>query len=169
MGFAIPINMVRIVTDQIIEAGDIRRGSLGITFDNPTPDVIRELKITARLNGAVIVKVDPRSAGARAGLKSGDVVTEIGDRPVPELGVSAQPVGAPEGRRRGRIGGAARRQAALKFKRRWRNATSAPARNERCLSVHAERAEGCGRADGGVVHRDLASDPTGLKRSTGRI
>ena len=60
MGFAIPINMVRIVADQIIEAGDIRRGSLGITFDDPTPDVIRELKITARLNGAVIVKVDLR-------------------------------------------------------------------------------------------------------------
>jgi S1-C subfamily serine protease len=30
----------------------------------------------------VIVKVDPRSPGARTGLKSGDIVTEIGNRPV---------------------------------------------------------------------------------------
>jgi serine protease Do/serine protease DegQ len=82
MGFAIPVNMARIVADQIIEAGEIRRGSLGITIDDPTPDVIRELKITAPPNGAVVVKVDPRSPGARAGLKSGDIVTEIGTRPV---------------------------------------------------------------------------------------
>jgi S1-C subfamily serine protease len=82
MGFAIPVNMARIVIDQIVEGGEIRRGSLGITIDDPTPDVIRELKISAPPNGAVIVKVDPRSPGARAGLKSGDVVTEIGNRPV---------------------------------------------------------------------------------------
>jgi serine protease DegQ len=82
MGFAIPVNMAHIVIDQIVEAGEIRRGSLGITIDDPTPDVIRELKISAPAHGAVIVKVDPRSPGARAGLKSGDVVTEIGNRPV---------------------------------------------------------------------------------------
>ena len=63
MGFAIPVNMARIVVEQIMEAGEIRRGSLGITVDDPTPDVIRELKISAPPNGAVIVKVDPRSPG----------------------------------------------------------------------------------------------------------
>jgi serine protease DegQ len=82
MGFAIPFNMARTVADQIIEGGEIRHGSLGVTIDDPTPDVIRELKIAAPPNGAVIVKVDPKSTGARAGLKSGDVVTEIGNRPV---------------------------------------------------------------------------------------
>jgi S1-C subfamily serine protease len=70
------------VIDQIVEAGEIRRGSLGITLDDPTPDVVRELKITAPRGGAVIVKVDPRSSGARAGLKPGDIVTEVGNRPV---------------------------------------------------------------------------------------
>jgi serine protease DegQ len=82
MGFAIPVNMARIVVDQIMEGGEIRRGSLGITLDDPTPDVIRELKISAPRGGAVVIKVDPRSSGARAGLKSGDIVTEIGNRPV---------------------------------------------------------------------------------------
>jgi S1-C subfamily serine protease len=82
VGFAIPVNMARIVFNQIVDGGEIRRGSLGITIDDPTPDVIRELKISAPPNGAVIVKVDPRSPGARAGLKSGDVVTQIGNRPV---------------------------------------------------------------------------------------
>ena len=81
MGFAIPANMAHIIIDQIVETGEIRRGSLGITFDDPTPDLMRELKICAQ-GCAVIVKVDPRSSGARAGLKSGDIVTQIGERPV---------------------------------------------------------------------------------------
>jgi len=83
MGFAIPVNMARTIIDQIMEVGEIRHGSLGITIDDPTPDVIRELQIiSAPRGGAVIVKVDQGSPGARAGLKSGDIVTEIGTRPV---------------------------------------------------------------------------------------
>ena len=45
VGFAIPINMARNVADQIVEFGEIRRGSLGITIDDPTPSVFRELKL----------------------------------------------------------------------------------------------------------------------------
>jgi S1-C subfamily serine protease len=82
MGFAIPVNMARIIADQIVEFGEIRRGSIGVTFDDPTPDVIRELKISAPQGSAVITKVSAGSSGARAGLKSGDVVTDIGNRPV---------------------------------------------------------------------------------------
>jgi serine protease DegQ len=86
MGFAIPVNMARIIADQIVEFGEIRRGSLGVTFDDPTPDAMRELKITAPQGGAVISKVAPGSSGARAGLKSGDVVTDLGNRPVSGAG-----------------------------------------------------------------------------------
>ena len=82
MGFAIPVNMAHIIIDQIVETGEIRRGSLGFTFDDPTPDVVGELKISAPQGCAMIVKVDPRSPGARAGLKPGDIVTEVGNRPV---------------------------------------------------------------------------------------
>src|SRR5262249_13063419 len=81
MGFAIPVNMAHIIIDQIVETDEIRRATLGITFDDPTPDVIRELNIFAPQGCAMIVKVDPRSPGARAGLKSGDIVTEIGAMP----------------------------------------------------------------------------------------
>ena len=81
-GFAIPINMARNVADQILEFGEVRRGSLGITIDDATPSVLRELKLpvssAAAPIGAMIVKVDSSSAGARAGLKSGDLVTELG-------------------------------------------------------------------------------------------
>jgi serine protease DegQ len=82
VGFAIPINMARSVADQIMEFGEIRRGSLGITIDDPTPTVFRELRMNVSTAsapvGAVVVKVDSGSAAARAGLKSGDVVTDVG-------------------------------------------------------------------------------------------
>jgi len=45
-----------------VEAGEIRRGSLGISLDDATPDVVRELK-TPR-GGAVVVRFEPRSSGA---------------------------------------------------------------------------------------------------------
>jgi len=85
MGFAIPVNMARIIADQIVEFGDVRRGSLGITIDDPLPEATREAATSDspdRPGGVVIAKVAPGSSGAHAGLKAGDVVTELGDRPV---------------------------------------------------------------------------------------
>jgi serine protease DegQ len=66
MGFAIPVNIARTIAGQIMNEGEIRRGSLGITFDDPTPDVIREFKIAPPANCAIIVKVDPKSPRAAA-------------------------------------------------------------------------------------------------------
>jgi len=82
VGFAIPVNMSRIIADQLLKYGDIRRGTLGITIEDPTPAVLRDMKLTAPQAGAVITRVDRGSAGERAGLKSGDVVTKFGERAV---------------------------------------------------------------------------------------
>jgi S1-C subfamily serine protease len=77
VGFAIPVNMSRIIANQILKFGDIRRGSLGITIEDPTAALIHDMKLAGSPK-AVITKVDPGSAGERAGLKSGDVVTRLG-------------------------------------------------------------------------------------------
>jgi S1-C subfamily serine protease len=82
MGFAIPINMARVVTDRIVETGDVRRGKLGITFEDPTPAVVREFKFAAAPTTPIIVKVDPGSPADLAGLKVGDVVTDLAGTPV---------------------------------------------------------------------------------------
>jgi serine protease DegQ len=82
VGFAIPVNMSRIIADQILKYGDIRRGTLGITVEDPTPAVLRDVKLTSPQPGAVITKVESGSAGERARLKPGDVVAKVGGREV---------------------------------------------------------------------------------------
>jgi S1-C subfamily serine protease len=82
MGFAIPINMARLVADRILETGDVRRGKLGITFEDSSPALVREFKFAAAPATPIITKIDPGSPAERAGLKAGDVVTEVTGSPV---------------------------------------------------------------------------------------
>jgi S1-C subfamily serine protease len=82
MGFAIPINMARVVTDRILEMGDVRRGKLGITFEDPTPALAREFKFAVAPVTPIITKVDPGSPADLAGLKVGDVITDLAGTPV---------------------------------------------------------------------------------------
>jgi len=82
MGFAIPVNMARIVADHLIEFGDSRRGRLGIAFEDPTPAASHEHNWAPTPTAPLITKVDPGSAADRAGIKVGDLVTEVGGVPV---------------------------------------------------------------------------------------
>jgi serine protease Do/serine protease DegQ len=82
LGFAIPLNMVRAVVDQILEYGEVRRGSLGLTLEDPTASLRRDMKLPARQRGAAVVKVDARSTAEHAGLRSGDVITAFDGVPV---------------------------------------------------------------------------------------
>ncbi|HOB62642.1 MAG TPA: DegQ family serine endoprotease [Candidatus Competibacteraceae bacterium] len=81
IGFAIPANMVSRVMNQIVTHGTVRRGQLGISVQDLTPDLARAFNIPAT-QGAVIAQVSPRSAAARAGVKTGDVVLNINGKPV---------------------------------------------------------------------------------------
>ena len=82
MGFAIPVNMARVVADRILETGDVRRGKLGITFEDSSPALVREFKFAAAPVTPIITKVDPGSPADRAGLKAGDVIAELAGAPV---------------------------------------------------------------------------------------
>jgi Do/DeqQ family serine protease len=73
IGFAVPINMARRVMDQLERYGEVKRGRIGITIQDLTPDLAQAMN-TSRTAGAVIAKVQPGSAADRAGLRSGDLV-----------------------------------------------------------------------------------------------
>ncbi|RKZ58695.1 MAG: serine endoprotease DegQ [Gammaproteobacteria bacterium] len=76
IGFAIPINMVREITNQLIEYGEVRRGMLGVIMQNLTPDLARAFGLDVH-QGVVISQVVENSAASKAGLKAGDVIADI--------------------------------------------------------------------------------------------
>ena len=81
IGFAIPINMVQLLTRQIIEYGEVRRGRLGVIAQNLTPELAEALGIDTT-RGAVIAQVIPDSAADDAGLQEGDVVVAVNEREI---------------------------------------------------------------------------------------
>ena len=81
IGFAIPSNMMSRLMKQIVAHGAVRRGQLGVSGQDLTPELAQAFNIPAN-QGAVIAQVSPRSAAARAGLKEGDVVLRLNDRPI---------------------------------------------------------------------------------------
>ncbi|MFP6780844.1 MAG: DegQ family serine endoprotease [Gammaproteobacteria bacterium] len=81
IGFAIPTNMVRQVTDQLVDYGEVRRGFLGAQLQDLDPDLASAFGMTTR-KGAVLVNILDRSPAHEAGLLPGDVVTAVNDKAV---------------------------------------------------------------------------------------
>ncbi|MCG6939442.1 MAG: DegQ family serine endoprotease [Gammaproteobacteria bacterium] len=92
IGFAIPINMIRELTDQLIEYGEVRRGMLGVIMQNLTPELAHAFGMEMR-QGVVISQVIENSAASKAGLKAGDVVTGINGEPVKSASAMRNMVG----------------------------------------------------------------------------
>jgi len=82
VGFAIPANLARSVMDQIIEKGKVDRGFLGVAFQDLNPELARQFSVPENTSGALVFEVTEKSAAAEAGLKSGDVITELNGTPV---------------------------------------------------------------------------------------
>ena len=77
IGFAIPSNMVRVVADSA-KAGvaHVRMPWIGVRFQEVTPDIADGLGLETP-RGALVTEVGPESPGARAGLKTGDLITSV--------------------------------------------------------------------------------------------
>jgi len=82
IGFAIPINMARDIMAQLIEHGAVQRGTLGAQAQDLTPDLAAAFDIAENGRGAVVTQVTRGSPADKAGLKAGDVITHINERPV---------------------------------------------------------------------------------------
>ncbi len=76
IGFAIPVNMVRGVMDQLIKYGQVKRGILGVNIYNVTPEIAKEFGL-AESTGALVAGVAPGSSADHAGIKTGDIITSI--------------------------------------------------------------------------------------------
>ena len=82
VGFALPSNTAISVYNQLITVGKVTRGSIGITFQEDrsnNPVLLRELGAPY---GIVVEAIEPGSPADKAGLKPGDVITNINNVPV---------------------------------------------------------------------------------------
>ena len=73
IGFAIPANMVKRVTGQLMDRGKVTRGWLGVAMEPLTKELAQSLGLTDT-RGALVARVSPGSPAAAAGLAPNDVV-----------------------------------------------------------------------------------------------
>ncbi len=76
--FAVPVNIVKKVMDDILKYGEVQRGFLGIEITDVTA-TLAEDKGIKEIKGVYVNKVNEGSAAEKAGIKSGDVVVKVGD------------------------------------------------------------------------------------------
>ena len=77
IGFAIPVNMVKVVIASAKSGGTtVRRPWLGAKLQNVTPDIAESLGLK-RPVGALVATVTEKSPAARAGLKTGDLIVAV--------------------------------------------------------------------------------------------
>lgn len=81
IGFAIPSNMVKNLSKQMIEFGQVKRGELGIMGTELNSELAKAMKVDAQ-RGAFISQVMPKSAAEKAGIKAGDVILSMNGKPI---------------------------------------------------------------------------------------
>jgi len=85
--FAIPVNLMRKVVDDIVKFGAVQRGFLGVQFQEVDADLAEKENLKA-IDGVYVADFSDNSAAEKAGLQKGDIITKIENEPVhsgPEL------------------------------------------------------------------------------------
>jgi serine protease Do len=75
-GFAIPAQIAKATTDQIIKTGSVHHGYLGISMNDVTPENAHFFNLSDA-TGAIVAQVTPDSPASRAGLQNGDVIKRL--------------------------------------------------------------------------------------------
>ena len=81
IGFAVPTEIASSIMGQILDFGEIRRGLLGVNFDNIDREIAKTLALDVE-GGALITRVFPESAAEKAGLKVGDIIVAVNDKTI---------------------------------------------------------------------------------------
>lgn len=82
IGFAIPINMVKQVVEQLREHGEVRRGYLGMLPRPLTPIMKEAVGVDEDVEGVFVETVEPNTPAEEGGLMAGDVIVEMDGEPV---------------------------------------------------------------------------------------
>ena len=81
IGFAIPIDLVKKITEQIIIKGYVTRGWIGVEVQELTDDLKESFNLSSN-SGALIASVVKNSPADKGGLKSGDIIVNINNKKI---------------------------------------------------------------------------------------
>jgi len=84
VGFAIPVNTMKWVVQQILEKGRVIRPWLGISGANMNQAIARRYDLPAD-SGVLVFEVDSRGPAYEAGMRVGDVIIQIGSHAVKQM------------------------------------------------------------------------------------
>jgi serine protease Do len=85
MGFAIPTQIARPVVDTLLKDGKIEHARMGVGINDVTPENATFFHLN-NASGALISQVEPGSPAAKAGIKVGDVITELNGKKMDNSG-----------------------------------------------------------------------------------
>ena len=85
IGFAINIDDVKVVVAQLMVAGTVERGFLGINPFNMNPGLARQLGVPV-VDGIAVAGVGVGTGAHAAGLQEGDVIVQLGNDPIRNTG-----------------------------------------------------------------------------------
>ncbi len=92
IGFAIPSNLARRVSSELLATGRVSRGWLGVSLQPLTPELAESFGVKDR-KGALVADVVPGSPAATAGIRAGDVVRTFNGRAIQDPSDLAREVG----------------------------------------------------------------------------
>lgn len=81
VGFAIPANLAKWVTQQLIDKGVVQRAYLGVGIGQINATLADQLGVAAR-EGVVVAEVFPGSPAEKAGFEEGDIITAFDSTPI---------------------------------------------------------------------------------------
>jgi len=81
IGFAVPVDVARVVVDELRSHGKVRRGWLGLSVVDLTPEVAKTFGRPS-YSGVMVSDVIAGSPAQRAGLRAGDIIVEVDRTPV---------------------------------------------------------------------------------------
>ena len=91
-GFAVPVDIVRKVADDMIEYGEVQKAFIGADVVDMEPEIAKQLGVED-LSGVVVTYVNNKGAADKAGLQKGDIVLRINGEPISSKATFEEQIG----------------------------------------------------------------------------
>ena len=91
IGFAIPVSTAKKIMEQIIQSGSVTRGWIGVAVQELTPELAESFKL-GNVQGVLISEVVRGSPADRAGVRAGDILTTVDNKPLTDSNIMLETI-----------------------------------------------------------------------------